>query len=125
VLVVDAVLNYWGGFLVGLGWVGLVMLACRSVPNLGAFAAVGRLSLTNYLFQSLLFTTIFYGHGLGLFGRIDPAGQLGIAIAVGVVELATSVLWARYFSVGPIEWAWRSVTLGRRLPVLRPARLVR
>ena len=119
-LVVDALANYWGGFLVGLGWVGVVMLLCKSAGRLEAFAAVGRLALTNYLLQSLLFTTIFYGHGLGLFARIDRAGQLAIAIGVAALELGTSVLWMRYFSIGPVEWAWRSLSLGRRLPVRAP-----
>src|SRR5262249_53566745 len=78
----------------------------------------------NYLLQSLLFTTIFYGHGLGLFARIDRAGQLVIALGVAAVVLVNSVSWTRYFALGPAEWAWRSLALGRRVPMRGPADLV-
>ncbi len=120
-LILDGLANYWSGFLVGLGWVGLVMLACRHVRHLGALAAVGRLSLTNYLLQSVLFTAIFYGHGLGLFARVERAGQLAVAVGVAAFEIVTSLLWTRYFSVGPVEWAWRSLSLGRRVSARAPS----
>jgi uncharacterized protein len=123
-LVIDSVLNYWGGLLVGLGWVGVTMFVCQRAPRLDILAAVGRVSLTSYLLQSLLFTTIFYGHGLGLFARIDRAGQLAVALGVAAVALVNSVLWTRYFGLGPAEWAWRSLALGRRVPMRGPADLV-
>jgi uncharacterized protein len=68
--------NYWGSLLVALGWVGLVMLAVRRGwwDGLRArFAAVGRMAFTNYIAQSVICTWIFYGHGLGLFGRVALA----------------------------------------------------
>ena len=102
------------------GWVWLVMLACRHVRHLGALAAVGRLSLTNYLLQSVLFTAIFYWHGPGLFARVERAGQLAVAVGVAAFEIVTSLLWTRYFSVGPVEWAWRSLSLGRRVSARAP-----
>src|SRR5262249_24449738 len=62
-------LHYWGNLFVALGWTGLVMLLCQRGWSLRPVAAVGRMALTNYLLQSVICTTIFYGHGLGLFGR--------------------------------------------------------
>jgi len=123
-LVIDGILGYWGGLLVGVGWIGVTMLVCQRVQRLDILAAVGRVSLTNYLLESLLFTTIFYGHGLGLFARIDRAGQLVIALGVAAVVLVNSVIWTRYFALGPAEWAWRSLALGRRVPMRGPADLV-
>ena len=67
-MLVGTQLSYWSDLAVGLGWVGLVMLLCRAGWRARAVAAVGRTALSNYLLQTVLCTTIFYGHGLGLFG---------------------------------------------------------
>lgn len=88
-----------------------VLLANRTrVP--AAFAPAGRLALTNYLGQSVACVAIFYGLGLGLFGRIAPIGAFAIAIAVFSVQVAASRLWLERFATGPAEWAWRRATYG-------------
>jgi uncharacterized protein len=110
---------YWVGIVVSLGWLSIVMLACREgcKGRVGtALAAVGRMALTNYLLQSLLCTSIFYGFGLGLYGSVDRIGQLGIVLGVWVVLLLISPLWLRHFRFGPAEWVWRSISYGRRQP---------
>jgi uncharacterized protein len=114
--------NYWGSLPVALGWVGLVMLAVRRGwwDGLRArFAAVGRMAFTNYIAQSVICTWIFYGHGLGLFGRVDRVGQVGIMLAVWAVMLAVSPLWLRRFRFGPLEWLWRSLVYRRLQPMRR------
>ena len=114
--------NYWPSIAVSLGYVGLVMLACRAKALHAAtrpFAAVGRTALTNYLLQTVLCTTLFYGHGLGWFGSVNRLGQIWVVVAVWAVQLVASPLWLRWFHFGPVEWAWRSVTYGTLLPLRR------
>ncbi len=113
---------YWPSVVVSLGYVSAVMLACRTaalrwvtVP----LAAVGRTALTNYLLQTILCTTVFYGHGLGWFGSVDRVGQSGVVAAVWAIQLAASSLWLRWFRFGPAEWAWRALTYGIRPPMRR------
>jgi uncharacterized protein len=118
-LLVGQPLGYVGNLLVGLGWTGVVMLVCRRGWRLAPVAAVGRTALSNYLLQTVLCTTLFYGHGLGLFGRVDRTGQAAVVVAVWAVQLAVSSWWVRRFAVGPVEWAWRSATYGRRVPLRR------
>ncbi len=113
--------NYWGSLFVAFAYVATIMLFVQSgfLPWLQqALAAVGRTALTNYLGQSLLATFIFYGHGLGLFGKVERWQQLLIVFGIWIVEVAASVLWLRRFQFGPIEWLWRSLTYWR-LPPMR------
>jgi uncharacterized protein len=114
--------NYWPSIAVSLGYVGLVMLACRTAalrPFTRPFAAVGQTALTNYLLQTVLCTTIFYGHGLGWFGSVDRVGQVGVVAGVWALQLIASPLWLRRFRFGPAEWVWRSLTYGTRPPLRR------
>ena len=113
---------YWPSIAVSLGFVGLVMLACRTAALrrlTRPFAAVGQTALTNYLLQTVLCTTIFYGHGLGWFGSVDRVGQVGVVAGVWAVQLIASPLWLRRFRFGPAEWVWRSLTYGTRPPLRR------
>lgn len=114
--------NYWGSLFVALGFVGLCMRVF-SIPKMrpvtSALAATGRMAFTNYLLQSIICTTIFYGHGLGLFGRVDRLGQILIVISVCVFEIILSNLWLRRFRFGPAEWLWRSLTYFRFQPFYR------
>ncbi len=116
--------NYWGSLLVALGYTGLVMLMCASGALKGLrrrLEAVGRLAFTNYLLQSIVCTTIFYGHGLGLFGRVPRIGQITIVVGVWLVQLFFSPIWLGYFHLGPFEWIWRALTYGTLPPFRRGA----
>ncbi|MCP5111681.1 MAG: DUF418 domain-containing protein, partial [bacterium] len=83
------------------------------------FAAVGRMALTNDLMQSILCTTVFYGFGLALFGKVSPLAGLLLALGIYAAQVAISNLWVRMFRFGPAEWLWRSITYGRPQPVRR------
>jgi len=112
-------LRYWGNFSVALGWVALVMLLCRRGWALRPVAAVGRMALTNYLLQSVICTTIFYGHGLGLYGQVDRGGQFVIVLAVWAFQLVVSTAWLGFFALGLVEWVLRWLVFGRRPRLLR------
>jgi uncharacterized protein len=99
---------------------GLTLLVQRAAWRrlLAPLAAAGRMALSNYLLQSLIATTIFYGYGLGLYGQTGPVQHLGLAVAIFfLVQLPLSAVWVRRFRFGPAEWLWRSLTYGRRQPI--------
>jgi uncharacterized protein len=80
-------------------------------------AAAGRMPLTNYLMQTAICTTLFYGWGLGLWGTVGPAAQLALAFAIFfLVQVPLSILWLRGFNYGPLEYLWRVLTYGRLPP---------
>ena len=114
--------NYIGSVLVSTGYVGLIMLWCQGslLQGLRArLAAVGRMALTNYLTQTLICTSLFYGHGLGWFQGADRVQQSLVVIAVWALQLIWSPIWLRHFRFGPFEWLWRSLTYFRPQPMQR------
>lgn len=116
--------NYLGSVAVALGYIGLVMLISKSVRfknTVKAISGVGRMAFTNYIFQTLVCTLIFYGHGLGLFGSMERRHQLLVVVAVWLVQLILTILWLRKFRQGPLEWLWRSLTYKKPFPVLKPS----
>ena len=97
----------------------LIFLAQRETwtKRLAPLAAVGRTALSNYLLQSLVFTTAFYGYGLRLYGKIGPAANLALTVLIYAIEIAMSVWWMRRFRFGPAEWLWRTLTYGKLQPM--------
>ncbi len=89
-------------------------------PVLGVAAPVGRMALTNYLAQSLLGIGLFYGIGLGLWGRVGPVVWTVMGLALFAGQIAASAWWLRRFRHGPMEWLWRRLTYGQPLPMRAP-----
>ena len=114
--------NYVGSTFVSFGYIGLFMAMVRAGvfrSLIARLAAVGRTAFSNYILQTLIATTIFYGHGFGLFGSVERTGQAAIVLAVWLIQLAISPIWLRHFQFGPLEWVWRSLTYGQRQPMRR------
>jgi len=86
---------------------------------LGVFAPVGRMALTNYLMQTAVSLFIFYGWGLGYYGKVGPLTATLLALAIFAAQLVLSSIWLKYFAYGPIEWIWRQLTYKRRLELRR------
>ena len=110
--------------LIGLGYASVLILLWKAghAGVLSPLAAAGRMAFTNYLTQSLMMTTLFYGgRGFGLMGQVDRPALWGIVVAVWALQLVWSALWLRRFQMGPLEWLWCSLTEGRRLPIRRTA----
>jgi len=101
-----------------LGYAALLVLATPKLATIWLgqrLAAAGRMAFSNYIATSLLMTAIFYGWGLGLFGRIGPAAQWGFVLFGWAAMLAWSAPWLARHRRGPLEWLWRSLTQGKRL----------
>lgn len=92
----------------------LVWPVCRAV-----LMAVGRMALTIYIMQTLIFTSIFYGYGLGWYGQLALSQLLLVIFSVWILQCVFAVLWLRYFYSGPLEWLWRRFVYQRASVFLR------
>jgi uncharacterized protein len=114
-------LDYFSSLLIAFGWVGAVMLLCKSaraVPLKRALQAVGRAAFSNYILQTLICSMLFYGEGFTLYGRVSRLGQLLLTLLIWAMLVALSNLWFRHFRIGPLEFIWRALTYGK-LPAPR------
>jgi uncharacterized protein len=103
-----------------LGYVGLIVVMLHSKggwSRIRVLGPAGRMALTNYLLQSAISTTVFYGYGLGHWG-LGRAWQVVFAVAVFALQVAFSHWWLSRFRYGPMEWLWRAFTY-RQLPAMR------
>ncbi|WP_096187041.1 DUF418 domain-containing protein [Evansella halocellulosilytica] len=109
-----------GGPLLSLGYIALFSLVfSRNGENslFKGISYVGRMSLTNYLTQSIVMTTIFYGYGFGLFGQLGFFIGVILALLLFFMQVIFSRFWLSRYSFGPVEWLWRSATYWQRQPL--------
>jgi len=103
-----------------LAYVALLLMIVKS-GALGwltrRLAAVGQTAFSNYISHSAICTLIFYGFGLGMFGKLERYQVYAIVPAIWVFNLAVSPVWLRHFRFGPLEWCWRSLTYWKRQPM--------
>ena len=77
---------------------------------------IGFLAFTAF---PMIATFIFYGWGLGFWGKAGPALDLLLAIGIFfVVQVPLSYWWLKRFELGPMEYLWRRLTYGHA-PALR------
>ncbi len=88
------------GYVFAFAWVYVTVGERRWMTR---FAAVGKLSLTNYLLQSIIATTLFYGYGFGWFGQLGVAIGAVIALGIYMLQWLLSPVYLLHYSYGPVE----------------------
>lgn len=110
--------------LITLGYASALILATTrgAVWLTAVFAPVGRMAFTNYLTQSLIMTTLFtQPWGPHWLSTLDRPALWGIVVGIWLLQLIWSPLWLSRFEMGPLEWVWRCLTYGRRVPLVKRA----
>jgi len=97
----------------------LIIKAGRAQWMVRRLQAVGQMALSNYLGTSLVCTTIFYGTGLGLYGKLDRWQLYCVVLAVWGVMALWSLPWLARYRQGPVEWVWRCLARRRWEPIRR------
>ena len=103
-----------------VGHLGLLLLFVRSGvlrPVRRAFAAVGRMAITNYLMHSAICLVLFIL--MGWYGQLERYQLYYVVFAIWAFQLVFSPFWLRYFRFGPVEWLWRSLTYLKWQPMRR------
>lgn len=103
-------------------YAALIILLTRGAGGLTArIAAAGRAAFTNYLGTSILMTGLFYGWGVGLFGRFSRIELWLVVFAMWALMLVWSKPWLERHQYGPFEWLWRTLARWSWQPMRKPA----
>ena len=105
-----------------LGYIGTLLWLCEGRAGKWMecrLAPVGRMAMTNYLMQTILATTVMYGHGLGWFNTMGRAELWGIILPIWLLQILWSKWWMDRFRFGPFEWLWRTATYWKPQPMRR------
>jgi uncharacterized protein len=110
-------LCYWTCRLAMMIFYVLVIVRVAQLPawrrRLAPMAAAGRMPLTNYLMQTAICTTLFYGWGFGFWGKVGPAAGLALSAAIFfAIQVPWSLWWLSRHERGPLEALWARLTYG-------------
>lgn len=93
--------------------IGYIFLILEGLNNrfwkkiLNPFQYLGRMTLTGYLCQTMVFIIVFRGWGFGQGGVHGPAWLLVFGLIFFSIQVVFSAWWLNNYSSGPMEWAWR------------------
>lgn len=73
-------------------------------------APYGRMSLTNYLSQSLIGAFLFYNWGLGLYRHTGITVCFLMGLSIFFLQYFFCRWWLRSHRQGPLEWLWKKAT---------------
>ena len=108
----ETILNSWYNLAFMLAMTGAFLLACWNGKGLVMrfLAPYGRMSLTDYITQSIMGSFLYYGYGLALHTVCGHTYSFLVGIAMLVVQIAFAHWWFRHFRRGPLETIWHRLT---------------
>lgn len=109
----ESIIALWSNFSFMLILVSGFILLFYSIKGqsiLDAFSPIGKMSLTNYIIQSIVGATIYYGFGLGMYKYTGATYCLLIGIILAIAQGLFSVYWFKNHKRGPLESLWHRMT---------------
>ncbi len=113
VMCVGHTFNYVASLIMAFGYIGLIVLWSKSQMFINlkvGFQNIGRMAFTNYILTSIICTTIFYGHGLGCFAKMNRPQTYLVVFAIWILLFFFSKWVFSKWRQGPLEWIWRKGT---------------
>ena len=70
----------------------------------------GKMSLTNYITQSIIGSLLFYNWGLALHSQLGITASFLVGVVLFIVQLAFCRWWMSRHAHGPLEYLWKRAT---------------
>ena len=101
--------------LLSMAYVGIIRKLVSIRPKIVSWMMpAGRMSLTNYISQSVVTAFIFSPWGLGLFQKLQTWAVLVLAVGIWLLLVFLSTLWLKRFNQGPLEKLMATITTKSR-----------
>ena len=100
---------------------GFIILYYKTIGGrkfLDKLAPLGRMSVTNYVMQSIIGVILFYNFGFGLAKQSFLICFLA-GLTLCIFQIWFSNRWIKRFYYGPMEWLWRTLTWFKKAPMKR------
>jgi uncharacterized protein len=109
----SVIINSWSNlaFMIFMVSVFVLLYQKNAVENiLSKLIPFGKMSLTNYVMQSIVGSFIYYRYGLGLVEYTGATYSLLIGIVLFLLQLWFCTWWLKTHKQGPLEYIWHKAT---------------
>lgn len=96
-------------FLVSL----IILLYYKTVKGhklLDKLRPYGKMTLTNYIMQSIIGSALFYNWGMGLHNKLGITYSFLLGIVLFLLQYTFSYWWMKRHRHGPLEYVWKKLT---------------
>lgn len=109
----NLIISSWSNFAFMMVLVSSFLLVYQKLPVqrvLQILVPFGRMSLSNYLIQSIVGSFIYYGYGIGLYQYTGASYSVIIGLGLFAVQLTFCHWWLKTHKQGPFEYLWSRAT---------------
>jgi uncharacterized protein len=108
----QTIITSWSNFAFMLFLVSSFVLLFDKLSGgfLTIFSSYGKMSMSNYIMQSILGSIIYYGFGLGLYQYTGATYCLLIGLGLAIIQGYFSNWWMKSHKQGPLEGIWHKLT---------------
>lgn len=110
---VNLVVKTWNNFIFTFVWISaFVLLYSTKLIHklLSRFEVFGKMSLTNYVMQSMMGCFVYNGWGLALYQYTGASLSLLVGIVLFIVQFTFCKWWLKKQKQGPLEKLWHDLT---------------
>jgi uncharacterized protein len=94
-------------------WVSLFALLYKTVrfqKIMAPFKAYGKMSLTNYVTQSIIGSILYFKFAFDLAPKIGVTASLGLGVLLFLLQITFCNWWIKKYKQGPLEKLWHKLT---------------
>ncbi|MBQ2434977.1 MAG: DUF418 domain-containing protein, partial [Bacteroidaceae bacterium] len=104
--------NSWYNLCFMLSIVGIFLLLYWTRPTRLQrwLVPYGKMSLTNYVTQSIIGSFLYFGYGLGLHAKCGTTVSICIGIVFLILQVSFAHWWMAHHKRGPLESIWHKLT---------------
>lgn len=109
----NIIFSSWSNFALMAVWVsGFILLYQLKTGQklLSKLEPFGKMSLTNYVMQSIMGSIIYYGFGFSIYKYTGASYCLLIGIVLFILQLEFCKWWLKSHKQGPLEALWHKLT---------------